>query len=123
MRIVPALLLAAVLVACSGVKLPPVSPDQVEVYSEPNGQFPPEEYERMAFMERAFTSDECARETGTTTCDDEETWQFGLEWLKSWAGQQGADAILIQEMGYSTAGQRYVATAIYFPSRHPELQQ
>lgn len=123
MRLVPAFLLVALVFACSGVKLPPVSPDDVDVYSEPNGQFPPEEYKRMALLERTFTRDECARERQTSTCDDEETWQFGIQWLKEWAGDQGADALLIHEAGYSTGGQRYVASAIYFPSRHPELQQ
>jgi hypothetical protein len=123
MRLVPALLAAALLVACSGVKLPPVSPESLEVYSEPNGQFPPEEYERLGLMDRSFTDDQCARDLKTTSCEDEQVWQFGLQWLKEWAAEQGADALLIHEAGYSTAGNRYMASAIYFPSRHPELEQ
>ncbi len=123
MRFVPILLVAFLVAACSGVKLPPVSPDEVEVYSEPNGQFPQEEYKRMGLMDRSFTADECARERDTTMCEDADVWQFGIEWLKEWAAQQGADAVLIHEAGYSTAGQRYRATAIYFPSRHPEIQK
>jgi hypothetical protein len=43
--------------------------------------------------------------------------------LKEWAAEQGADALLIHEQGYTTAGNRYMASAIYFPSRHPELEQ
>lgn len=123
MRLVLALLAAILLVACSGVKLPPVSPDTIEIFSEPDGMFPEEEYERLGLMDRSFTSDQCARELKTTTCDDDAVWQYGQRWLIEWAAEQGADALLIHERGRSTAGNRFMASAIYFPSRHPELEQ
>ncbi len=124
MRLHLTLLAAIALVGCSGVKLPPTTPDQVAVFYENRGQFPQEEFKRMALLDRTYTEETCTTEL-QEPCDDAKVWEFGLTKLKALAAQLGADALLVHEASYaeSGAGQRYKATAIYFPSRHPELEQ
>jgi hypothetical protein len=124
MRLLLALLAAVLLVACSGVKLPPTTPDQIEVFYENRGQYPQEEFKRLALLDRTFNEEMCSTEL-QEPCDDEKIWAYGLEELKELAAQLGADGLLVHEIGYSQSGsgQRYSASAIYFPSRHPELEQ
>jgi hypothetical protein len=124
MRLLPALLTAVILLACSGVKLPPTTPDQIEVFYENRGQYPQEEFKRLALLDRTYNEEMCSTEL-QEPCDDAKIWEFGLNKLKELAAQLGADALLVHEVSYaqSGAGQRYNSSAIYFPSRHPELEQ
>ena len=124
MRLLLTLLTAVVLAGCSGVKLPPTTPDQIEVFYENRGQYPQEEFKRLALLDRTFNEEMCSIEL-QEPCDDEKIWAYGLDKLKELAADLGADGLLVHEVSYgqSGQGQRYNASAIYFPSRHPELEQ
>lgn len=124
MRLLLAALAAVVLFACSGVKLPPTTPDQIQVFYENRGHFPQEEYKRLALLDRTFNEEMCSTDL-QEPCDDEDIWQYGLDKLKQVAAEIGADALVVHEVGYSESGsgQRYSASAVYFPSRHPELEK
>lgn len=124
MRLPLALLPAVVLFGCSGVKLPPTTPDQIQVFYESRGQFPQEEFERIALLDRTFNEEMCSTDL-REPCDNEDVWEYGLNRLKELAANLGADALVVHEVGYapSGAGQRYSASAVYFPSRHPELEK
>lgn len=124
MRLLPALLASVVFVGCSGVKLPPTTPDQIQVFYENRGQFPQEEYKSLALLDRTYTDEMCSTDL-QETCDDQDVWEYGLNKLKELAAQLGADALLVHNVGYAQSGngRRYNASAIYFPSRHPEVEQ
>ena len=113
--------LAAVvaMVACtSGVKLAPVSPEEVEVYMP--GVPIPDSYNVMARFEEAFTLD-----TADSTM---------IARIKELAAEFGADAVIIDGIRSTSEGgietnlaqeQKKIvqARAVYFPSRHPELNE
>lgn len=124
MRLFLALLAFGALVSCSGVKLPPTTPDQIEVFYENRGQLPPEEYKRIALLDRTFNEEMCSTDL-QEVCDDADIWEYGLNRLKELAAELGADALVVHDVGYSQSGngRRYSASAVYFPSRHPELEQ
>ena len=122
MRYFTALLGLAVVVglaACgSKVNLPPVSPEDVEVFLP--GRLPTESFKVMSQFEEAFEL--IAPDTAVVNA------------AKEWAAEQGADAVLIDAIRRTTEGEiQYdisrpqekivVARAIYFPSRHPELAE
>lgn len=124
MRLPLGLLAAFFLVGCSGVKLPPTTPDQIQVFFENRGQFPQEEYKRIAWLDRTFNEEMCSTDR-QEPCDDGDIWEYGLNKLKELAADLGADALVVHEVGYaqSGSGQRYSASAVYFPSQHPELER
>jgi len=105
------------LAACgSKVNLPPVSPEDVEVYLP--GTLPTESFKVMSQFEEAFELN--APDTAVVNA------------AKEWAAEQGADAVLIDAIRRTTEGEvQYditrpqekivIARSIYFPSRHPEL--
>ena len=122
MRYLTALLgLAAVVsvAACSsGVKLPPVSPETVEVFLP--GIPIAEDYKVIAHLEESFSLDTPQEEM--------------YERLKERAAELGADAVIVIGVRSTSEGgieqnlaqeqQRIVeARAVYFPSRHPELAE
>jgi hypothetical protein len=123
MKYLTALFAAAVMVglaSCgSGVSLPPVSPDDVEVFMV--GSFPMEGYRVMARLS----------ETMHLNTPDEEI----IEAVKVRAAEMGADALIIDSLRQITDrietdpsveqhGTKIIeARAVYFPGRHPELQQ
>jgi len=106
-------------VACSsGVKLPPVSPDDVEVFMP--GVPIADDYKVMAAIEETFSMD---------TQDS-----AIIEAIKERAAELGADAVIIVRIRTTSEGaieqnlaqeqQKIVnAQAVYFPSRHPELAE
>lgn len=124
MRLFLALLAFGLLVSCSGVKLPPTTPDQIEVFYENRGQLPQEEYKRIALLDRTFNEEMCSTDL-REVCDDPDIWEYGLNRLKELAADLGADALVVHDVGYSQSGsgRRYSASAVYFPSRHPELEK
>ena len=113
--------LAAVVavVACSsGVKLPPVSPEDVEVFLP--GVPIADDYKVLAAIEEAFSMD-----TQNSAI---------IECVKERAAELGADAVIIDRIRTTSEGaieqnlaqeqQKIVnARAVYFPSRHPELAE
>ena len=113
--------LAAVVavVACSsGVKLPPVSPEDVEVFLP--GVPIADDYKVLAAIEEAFSLD-----TQNSAI---------IERVKERAAELGADAVIIDRIRTTSEGaieqnlaqeqQKIVnARAVYFPSRHPELAE
>ena len=113
--------LAAVVavVACgSGVKLPPVSPEDVEIFMP--GVFIADEYKVMARFEEAFSMD-----TADSTM---------VARIKERAAEMGADAVIVDGIRVTSEGaieldlaqeqQKIIdARAVYFPSRHPELNE
>jgi ABC-type glycerol-3-phosphate transport system substrate-binding protein len=122
MKYLTALFAAAAIVglaSCgSGVSLPPVSPDDVEVFMV--GAFPTEGYRVMARL---------AESMDLNTPDEEM-----IEVVKVKAAEMGADALIIDSLRRTTEGgvetdlrqeQRKIieARAVYFPARHPELQR
>jgi hypothetical protein len=122
MKYLTALLGLAVVVAAmacsSGVKLPPVSPEDVEVFMP--GVPIADEYKVMAAIEEAFSMD-----TQDAAIIDR---------VKERAAELGADAVIIDRIRATSEGaieqnlaqeqQKIVnARAIYFPSRHPELAE
>ncbi len=106
-------------VACSsGVKLPPVSPEDVEVFMP--GVPIADSYNVMARIEEAFSMD---------TADS-----VMVARVKERAAKLGADAVIIDGIRATSEGaieldlnqeqQKIIdARAIYFPSRHPELAE
>jgi len=122
MRYFAALLgLAAVVaaVSCSsGVNLPPVSPEDVEVFLP--GIPIADDYKVIARLEEAFSMD-----------TDQEAMYARL---KERAAELGADAVIVDRVRSTSEGgietnlnqeqQRIIeARAVYFPSRHPELAE
>ena len=120
MKYFPALfvtVLAAGLAGCgSGVQLPPVEPDQVEVFMP--GSFPTEDIKVISRIEEAVDLSTPDREV--------------IEIAKERAAQVGADAVVITSIRRTSEGQVELnleqeqqkileAMAVYFPSRHPEL--
>jgi hypothetical protein len=120
MRYFPALIAVAVVVglaACgAGIKLPPVSPDQVEVFMP--GSFPSEDYKVMLRI----------MESVPLSTSDSEL----VDRAKAKAAEVGADALLIDAIRRTTEGgiqtdlrqeelKIIEARAVYFPSKHPEL--
>jgi len=108
---------AGVLACGAGVTLPPVAPEDVEVFYP--GQLPTEEYEVMARIQE---------DEPLQTEDD-----VLVEAARAQAAQMGADALVITAIRRTTEGQIETdlgreqmkiieALAVYFPSRHPELQ-
>jgi len=107
------------LAACGGgVTLPPVAPESVEVYMP--GTFPSESYKVMARYSESMP---------LNTQDNQL-----IELVKGMAAEVGADALLVDAIRRTTEGgietdlrqeqlKIIEARAIYFPSRHPELQQ
>ena len=106
-------------VACtSGVKLAPVSPEDVEVFLP--GVPIPDSYNVMARIEETFSMD---------TADS-----VMVARVKERAAEMGADAVIIDGIRATSEGaieldmnqeqQKIIdARAIYFPSRHPELAE
>ena len=122
MRHFSALIAVCVLVglwACGGgVTLPPVAPQDVEIFMP--GAFPSESYKVMARLTESMP---------LNTSDDEI-----IEVARGAAAEVGADALLIDAIRRTTEGgietdlrqeqlKIIEARAIYFPSRHPEIQQ
>ncbi len=120
MRYFPAfsvLVLVVGLAGCGGgVKLPPVEPDQVQVFMP--GSFPQEDFRLMATI----------REEGPIDTPDREL----IDRAKASAAQLGADALLIEAIRRSTEGQIefdmeqeqlkiLTGRAVYYPAKHPEL--
>lgn len=100
----------------SGVKLPPVSPDDVQVFMP--GTFPSDEYKVLSKIQEAYSLD---------TSDSEL-----IDRAKARAAELGADAILIDSIRLTSEGgiemdlnqqqQKILeARAVYYPSKHPEL--
>jgi hypothetical protein len=121
MKYFPALLAVVVgtgLMACGGgVTLPPVSPDDVEVFMP--GSFPDEDCKVMKTIQ----------EDASLNTPDAEM----VELAKTSAAEVGADAVIIDAIRRTTEGgietnlqqeQRKIidARACYYPSRHPELE-
>lgn len=112
-----ALALAFGLVGCgSTVTLPPVAPEQVEVFMP--GEFPPEDYEAIAQI----------NERVGLEIEDRVLIQRAVEK----AARLGADVLLISAIRSTTEGEVSLdlqqeqqkileALAVYYPSRHPEL--
>lgn len=122
MRHFSALIAVLVLVglwACGGgVKLPPVAPQDVQIFMP--GTFPSESYKVMSRISESMP---------LNTPDNEI-----IDVARSAAAEVGADALLIDSIRRTTEGgietdlrqeqlKIIEARAIYFPSRHPELQQ
>jgi hypothetical protein len=122
MKYLTALCMAVVIMGLpgcgSGVSLPPVSPDDVEVFMV--GSFPTESYKVMAQL----------TESMSLSTPDQEV----IEAVKVRAAEMGADALIIDSLRRTTEGgietdlrqeilKIIEARAIYFPARHPELQQ
>lgn len=107
------------LAACgSGVKLPPVAPEDVEVFLP--GTFPTESYKVMARFSESMPLN---REDADL-----------IAAVKAMAAEVGADALIIDAIRRTSEGgidtdlrqeqlKIIEARAIYYPSRHPELQQ
>jgi len=98
--------------------LPPVAPEDVEIFMP--GSFPSESYKVMARLTESMP---------LNTSDDDI-----IDAVKAKAAEVGADALLIDAIRRTTEGgietdlrqeqlKIIEARAIYFPSRHPELQQ
>ena len=114
-----AVVLSASLFACGGgVKLPPVEPQDVEVFMP--GQPPGENYEVLGRLQEEVSLD---------TPD-----QRLIDRARAEAAEMGADALVITAIRRTTEGQIETnlgqeqmkiieALAVYFPSRHPELQE
>jgi hypothetical protein len=114
-----AVLALAGLWACGGgVTLPPVAPQDVEIFMP--GSFPSESYKVMSRISESMP---------LNTADDEI-----IEVARVAAAEVGADALLIDSIRRTTEGgietdlrQEQLkiidARAIYYPSRHPEIQQ
>lgn len=114
-----AVVLVAGALACGGgVTLPPVQPEDVEIFMP--GVAPMEDYEVLARIE-----DDASLDT-----PDQEL----IDRAKARAAQLGADAVLITSIRQTTEGQidtdlsreqRKIieALAVYFPAQHPELQE
>ena len=114
-----AVLVLAGLWACGGgVTLPPVAPEDVEVFMP--GSFPSESYKVMARISESMA---------LNTPDNEL-----IDVAKAQAAEMGADAIVVDAIRRTTEGgietnlrqeqlKIIEARAVYFPSRHPELQQ
>ncbi len=113
-----AVLLGLGLSGCGpGVELPPVEPEAVEIFMP--GSFPVEDYKVMARIREEVPLD---TEDGAL-----------INQAKARAAEMGADAMLIDSIRRTTEGQIETdlrqeqlkileARAVYFPSRHPELQ-
>lgn len=122
MRYFPALtlmVLAAIVAGCGGgVKLPPVAPEDVEVFLP--GAYPTEEYKVIASI----------TERAPIQTDDRDLIKMG----KERAAKLGADGLIVSRIRSTAEGavvtdvQREIekileGLAIYFPSKHPELEQ
>jgi hypothetical protein len=99
------------LVACgSGITLPPVSPQDVEVI--PEGQDPPEDFEEIKRINRRV-----AWETPRDSL---------IAQAREIAAELGADALRILSISpwanISNPQLVLKGMAIYYPSRHPELE-
>ena len=113
-----AVVMSVGLLACGGgVTLPPVAPQDVEVFYP--GQMPSETYEVMARIQ----------EDRPLQTDDDVL----IDAARAQAAQMGADALVVTSIRRTTEGQIETdlgreqmkileALAVYFPSRHPELQ-
>lgn len=122
MRYYPALvavLLVAAVAACgSSVKLPPVEPEEVELFLP--GSFPTDEYKVLTrILERV-----------SVQVEDMDL----IERAKERAARAGADALIVSSIRTTAEGgidfdlQQEVekileGLAIYYPSQHPELTQ
>ncbi len=103
--------------ACgSGVKLPPVSPQRVEVFMP--SSMPDEQYKVLARIV----------ESRPLTATDQEM----IDLAREKAASYGADAVIIDAIRRTTEGgvqtdlqqeelKIVEARAIYYPARHPEL--
>jgi len=112
-------LLVAFVAACGAkVKLPPVAPEEVEVFLP--GSYPAEDYKLLATVNTHVP----------LNISDSDL----IERARAQAAEWGADALVISSIRRTTEGevelnlqQQQVklleAIAIYFPSRHPELQK
>lgn len=98
--------------------MPPVAPQDVEIFMP--GMFPSESYKVMSRISESMP---------LSTPDNEI-----IDVARSAAAEVGADALLIDSIRRTTEGgietdlrqeqlKIIEARAIYFPSRHPELQQ
>ena len=114
MRRVLALLAVVVVTGLVGscgpkVTLPPVAPEDVEVLTEE----PEEEFEVIADIRQQAATDTPRRDV--------------IAGAREKAAQYGADAMLIKEWRVSASMSNptvtLLAQAIYYPSRHPELQE
>lgn len=102
----------------SGVKLPPVEPQDVEVFLQ--GSYPTEEYKVMSTI-----TEQVSLET-----DDRDL----IEQARERAAKLGADALVVTSIRSTTEGGIDLDTAreaqkileglaIYYPSRHAEIEQ
>lgn len=111
--------LVAVVAACGArVKLPPVAPEEVEVFLP--GSYPDEDYKVLAAVNTQVP----------LNVSDSEL----VERARAQAAEYGADALVISGIRRTTEGQVELnlqqqqvkildALAVYYPSRHPELQK
>lgn len=109
-----AILALAVLAACGGLRLPPVATEDVEVFMP--GAFPIESYKLLGRLSESMPPH----------TQDAEL----IAAVKAKAAEMGADALIIDAIGPQIETERgqealkvVKARAIYYPSRHPELQQ
>ncbi len=112
-------LLAAAVSACgSSVNLPPVEPSDVELYLP--GTAPGEEYRVIARIDQRAPQETPDKDL--------------IDRARAKAAELGADALIVSGIRGTTEGQvdlnlgRQVekileAVAVYFPARHPELEQ
>lgn len=120
MRYLPAtlgLMLAVGLAGCgAGVTLPPVAPDEVEIFMP--GSFPTEDYKVLAPVE----------EEVPLNVPDQDL----IDQARAKAASLGADALLISAIRRTTEGgvaielgqeqqKRLEGLAVYYPGKHPEL--
>ncbi len=121
MRYLPSLVMAALVVvvaACAGsVTLPPVAPEEVELFFP--GSIPNESYKVMSRIE----------ERAPQSASDQEL----IDKAKARAAEIGADALIIRSIRSTAEGgidlnltqeieKILEAEAVYFPGRHPELE-
>jgi hypothetical protein len=122
MKYVPAVLAVALLTALAGcgggVTLPAVAPEEVEIFMP--GSFPTEDYKVLSRLE----------EDVPLSATDQEL----VDQARAKAASLGADALVIQGIRRTTEGgielnleqeQRkvLVGLAVYYPSKHPELNK
>ena len=122
MKYFPALVLMAlalVVAGCGGgVKLPPVEPEQVEVFLP--GSYPTEEYKVLTSITQSVALQVSDRDL--------------INQAKERAARVGADALIVNRIRTTSEGavaddvgreieKILEGLAVYFPSKHPELEQ
>ncbi|UCC48357.1 MAG: hypothetical protein JSV41_12975 [Gemmatimonadota bacterium] len=122
MRYLTALVVAVLVAGAVGcgarVQLPPVAPEDVQVFMP--GSYPDEEYKVLAQVNTQVP----------LSVSDSEL----IDRARAQAAEYGADALVVSGIRRTTEGEIELnlqqeqvkilqAIAVYYPSRHPELQQ